>query len=93
MVEGIRASGSNIILENSLVVNNPTGGDCSGNITSQGQNLDSDGSCAAIVFSVKTVQDPLIGPLQRNGGETKTHGLLPSSPAIDAADNFFCPEH
>jgi CSLREA domain-containing protein len=31
--------------------------------------------------------DPLLGPLQYNGGSTKTHALLPGSPAIDAGDN------
>jgi hypothetical protein len=28
--------------------------------------------------------DPLLGPLQDNGGPTETHALLPDSPAIDA---------
>jgi hypothetical protein len=28
--------------------------------------------------------DPLLGPLQNNGGATATHALLPGSPAIDA---------
>lgn len=31
--------------------------------------------------------DPLLGPLQNNGGPTPTHALLPGSPAIDAGDN------
>lgn len=30
-------------------------------------------------------QDPLLGPLQDNGGPTQTRALLPGSPAIDAA--------
>jgi hypothetical protein len=30
--------------------------------------------------------DPLLGPLQNNGGPTPTHALLPGSPAIDHAD-------
>jgi predicted outer membrane repeat protein len=30
--------------------------------------------------------DPLLGPLQDNGGSTFTHALLPASPAIDAAN-------
>ncbi|PYI92889.1 MAG: hypothetical protein DMF03_01655, partial [Verrucomicrobia bacterium] len=30
-------------------------------------------------------QDPLLGPLQNNGGPTQTHALLPGSPAIDTA--------
>ncbi len=32
--------------------------------------------------------DPLIGPLQNNGGETKTHALAANSPAIDASTYF-----
>ena len=31
--------------------------------------------------------DPLLGPLQDNGGPTRTHALLPGSPAIDAGNN------
>jgi Ca2+-binding RTX toxin-like protein len=30
-----------------------------------------------------SIADPLIGPLQNNGGGTPTHALLPGSPAID----------
>ncbi len=32
--------------------------------------------------------DPVLGPLQNNGGPTLTHALLPSSPAIDWGTNF-----
>jgi FG-GAP-like repeat len=32
-------------------------------------------------------QDPLLGPLQNNGGPTQTEALLPGSPAIDAGSN------
>ncbi|MFN4260117.1 MAG: choice-of-anchor Q domain-containing protein, partial [Gemmataceae bacterium] len=32
--------------------------------------------------------DPLLGPLQNNGGPTFTHALLPGSPAIDAGFNY-----
>src|SRR5439155_6274327 len=35
--------------------------------------------------------DPLLGPLQDNGGATQTHALLAGSPAIDAGDNNGCP--
>jgi hypothetical protein len=31
--------------------------------------------------------DPMLGPLQDNGGATFTHALLPGSPAIDAGSN------
>jgi hypothetical protein len=35
--------------------------------------------------------DPMLGPLQDNGGLTPTHELLPGSPAIDAGDPKFTP--
>ena len=35
--------------------------------------------------------DPLLGPLQDNGGQTFTHELLTGSPAIDAGDPKFTP--
>ena len=35
--------------------------------------------------------DPLLGPLQDNGGPTLTHMPLPGSPAIDAGDPNFTP--
>ena len=31
--------------------------------------------------------NPMLGPLQNNGGPTMTHALLPGSPAINAGDN------
>ncbi|GAB4397781.1 MAG: hypothetical protein OHK0053_14970 [Microscillaceae bacterium] len=34
------------------------------------------------------IADPLLGPLQDNGGPTLTMALLPGSPAIDAGGNF-----
>jgi hypothetical protein len=36
-------------------------------------------------------QDPLLGPLQNNGGPTATHALLPGSPALDRGDPLFAP--
>jgi len=33
-------------------------------------------------------QDPMLGPLQDNGGSTMTHALLPGSPAIDHGNNI-----
>ena len=35
--------------------------------------------------------DPVLGPLQDNGGPTFTHALLPGSPAIDTGDPNFIP--
>jgi hypothetical protein len=36
--------------------------------------------------------DPMLGPLQDNGGPTPTMALLPGSPAVDAGDNTGAPD-
>ena len=49
-----------------------------------GYNISSDGTC--IDFTAATDNNstnPLLGPLQDNGGPTMTHALLDGSPAID----------
>jgi hypothetical protein len=64
----------------------------SGTINSLGYNLSSDdggGSLTAAGDQINT--DPLLGPLQDNGGPTFTHELLSGSPAIDAGDPNFTP--
>jgi hypothetical protein len=63
-----------------------------GTITSAGYNLSSDdggGYLSGPGDQINT--DPLIGPLQDNGGSTFTHELLAGSPAIDAGDPKFAP--
>jgi hypothetical protein len=55
-----------------------------GTITSNGFNLDSDNTCGLTGTGDKPgVSNPLLGPLQNNGGPTHTHALLPGSPALD----------
>jgi hypothetical protein len=39
-----------------------------------------------LVGSASSPIDPLLGPLQENGGPTKTHALLAGSPALNAGD-------
>jgi hypothetical protein len=61
-------------------------------ITSFGYNLSSDnggGYLTAIGDQINT--DPMLGPLQDNGGATFTHALLPGSPAINAGNPNFTP--
>lgn len=65
-----------------LAANNTT-------ITSFGFNLSTDnGSDFLTAASDQTNTDPLLGPLQDNGGPTPTHLPLPCSPALDAGTNF-----
>jgi len=63
-----------------------------GTITSLGYNLSSDDGGGFLTGPGDQINtDPLLGPLQDNGGPTFTHALLPGSPAIDAGDPNFTP--
>ena len=72
----------------------------SGTITSLGYNLSSDaaggdgttgpGGLLNATGDIRNM-DPMLGPLQDNGGPTFTHELLSRSPAIDAGDPNFDP--
>jgi hypothetical protein len=84
---GLYKSWHRLTLTSSIVASNPDGGDCyyeRGSSTSHGYNLDSDGSCHLTAPTDLLGQDPLLGPLQDNGGPTYTQALLPGSPAHDA---------
>jgi hypothetical protein len=74
-------------LQNTIVAGN-SGGDVSGAVQSGGDNLVGDPAGATgLQPSDRTNIDPLLGPLQANGGLTPTMALLPGSPAIDAGSN------
>lgn len=53
-------------------------------------NLDQDGSCGFNESDNLLAVDPLLGPLQDNGGSTETHLLLAGSPARNAANPAAC---
>jgi predicted outer membrane repeat protein len=54
------------------------------------RNISSDTSCGFTFKGDMQNTDPLLGPLQDNGGYTQTMALLTSSPAIDAGGNTIC---
>jgi hypothetical protein len=63
-----------------------------GTVTSLGYNLASDDGGGVLTSPGDQINtDPLLGPLQDNGGPTFTHALLPGSPAINAGDPNFTP--
>ena len=63
-----------------------------GTVTSHGYNLSNDDGGGYLTGPGDQINtDPLLGPLQDNGGPTFTHALLPGSPAIDAGDPNFIP--
>jgi hypothetical protein len=79
-------------LQNSIVANSPSGGNCSGVVlvTSKGYNLSSDATCNFSNTGDLNNTDPFLGPLQNNGGPTQTQALLSGSPAIDAGNPGGC---
>jgi hypothetical protein len=91
---GIFATGG-VTIGNTILKAGTSGANIDGNpgtVTSQGYNLSSDdggGFLNATGDQINT--DPLLGPLQFNGGPTFTHQLLTGSPAINAGDPNFTP--
>ncbi|MCB9851592.1 MAG: hypothetical protein H6819_00740 [Phycisphaerales bacterium] len=85
-------AGGGLCLDNNSTLNisdsilaNSANGDCamlSGVLNDLGHNLVEDGSCLADPTSFAA--DPMLGPLQDNGGSTLTHALPANSPAVDA---------
>jgi hypothetical protein len=75
----------------------PGSPDMSGVLNSQGHNLIGNGTGGSgydptdLVGTSANPIDPMLGPLQDNGGPTFTMALLPGSPAIDAGDNTGAP--
>src|SRR5436190_2926363 len=87
---GISNPAGTVTLTNTLVANS-TGGNCSGAISSGGNNLDSGITCAFAGAGDLSNRDPLLGVLANNGGTTQTRALSAGSPAIDAGSNTACP--
>jgi hypothetical protein len=86
--------GTNTTVRNTLVsagVASPGQENCSGAPTSLGHNLDSLDQCNFHAPGDLVNVNPLLGPLQDNGGPTQTFALRAGSPAIDAGENSGCP--
>jgi hypothetical protein len=81
--------------QNTIIAGNSatTVPDISGNLGSLGHDLigNTQGGSGFDPTDLLNV-NPLLGPLQDNGGPTKTMALLPGSPAIDAGDNTGAPD-
>lgn len=83
-----------LTLQNNIVAKSDADGNCyysGGFVTSSGNNLDDGNTCAFGQAGDLVNTDPLLGPLQDNGGPTWTHALLSGSPAIDQGNSAFCP--
>ena len=94
-------NGSTTNVRNTIIAGNDSAAhDVAGTFVSGGYNLIGNGesisSSTVAGFTATGDQvgigaspiDPLLGPLQNNGGATQTHALLPGSPAIDKGNSF-----
>ena len=71
----------------------PAGSGCGtlgGTLSSLGSNVESGNTCSLTQASDQPNTNPLLAPLAFNGASTRTHALLPGSPAIDAGDPSQC---
>jgi hypothetical protein len=92
----VQGFGGAVVHLNDLILQ---GGAVGGNILNQGGAVISDGhnlsndSCGGFLTGPgdQSNIEPMLGPLQDNGGPTLTHALLPGSPAIDVGDPSFTP--
>jgi hypothetical protein len=72
------------------ILNANGSGNIDGSVTSRGYNVCSDDAGGLLNGPGDQINtDPLLAPLQDNGGPTFTHLPLPGSPAIDAGDPSF----
>src|SRR5437773_9054746 len=63
-----------------------------GTVTSLGYDLSSDNGGGVLTGPGDQINtNPMLGPLQNNGGPTFTHALLPGSPAINTGNPNFTP--
>ena len=74
------------------ILNANASGNIDGTVTSHGYNISSDDGGGHLNGPGDQINtDPLLGPLQNNGGPTLTHLPMRGSPAIDAGDPNFTP--
>jgi hypothetical protein len=88
--------GPSLFMQNTVFEVSPGGhsiaSDGYGTVHSYGYNLSSDDGGGYLNGPGDQINtDPMLGPLQDNGGPTLTHALLPASPAINAGDPNFVP--
>jgi hypothetical protein len=84
--------GSGLTLKNTIIANNTAGNEwnpvsCTDTASAGDHDLqfplkESSGQADKPCVAGITMADPLLGPLQDNGGPTKTMALMPGSPAI-----------
>lgn len=85
---GLYKSPNGVVNLRNTIISGNAGGDCFGRLAENIGNLIADGSCFADLMG-----DPMLGDLvEPEDGSPAYFPLLEGSPAIDAADDEFCPD-
>jgi len=89
LTAGSATSSNTILAMNTATTSGP---DCAGTVSSSGHNLlgSNDGCSGFTAPGDQVNNDPLLGPLQNNGGPTQTMAIPVGSPAQDHGDAFVC---
>ena len=89
--EGIRVDGGAELNIRSSALADNTSGNCAGiPLSSEGYNIENDGTCSFSGISDLPSTDPLLEPLAAYAGMAPSHALGLSSPAIDSGDPDRC---
>ena len=78
---------ASLSVTNSIMTGTLNGNECAGSIHSNVNNLIHDASCGGGTITGTVT----LTPLQDNGGQTWTHGVLAGSVTMDAGDGAACP--
>jgi hypothetical protein len=77
---------------NTVLKTGPMGRNLSSDVRSVGYNLSNDNGSGVLTAPGDQINtNPMLGPLQDNGGPTLTHALLTGSPALNKGDPNFTP--
>lgn len=91
---GLYPDSGTVRIRNSIIAAQAVGDDCSSGITTDGYNIDSDGTCDLVAVSAGGTDQPSTAAgllsLADNGGPTRTHALADTSPAIDGGNPAGC---
>ncbi|MFZ9860109.1 MAG: choice-of-anchor Q domain-containing protein, partial [Gemmataceae bacterium] len=78
------ANNGTLNIANTIIANSTSGGDYAGQVGTIGTNTNNLVEDGSLPGTSEITGDPLLGPLQNNGGPTFTQALLSGSPAIGA---------
>jgi hypothetical protein len=87
---GIYNISGTVALQNSIVANSTSGGNCSYGLTSGGYNISDDNTCDLGGPGDMNSTNPELQPLGNYGGPTETIAIYAGSPAIDAGNPNGC---